>query len=356
MVIGSAKMVRPSQGGKGYVRLAWSRVPEKARNRGGPREARRNMGVYAPYPRKDTFTLLTKSSKEILSMKSLKKQIEEAMASRKLAYLVKDICQNNQQNGNHGRNSVKMFYDKAWMYSHGPDQKEQLRKASIEGKGVPFSKGRTNSKGIRTKCFQWLPKEYSQIRMAKSDEEKTGFYMEEEVYCFTHIPKELKNSTATLQRMMEKVLIDQRGRNVEIHLQEIVIKGKSEVDLVQDVEETLRKLKRVNIKIDSAMSSFEVKERKFLGHMEVEGSVIRKFFGQGEQVEKIPNANEGGALNFKQETPRKINSDTKGLEIIPRQRSNLRRFRRQNYPGLAASANQGMKDLHVFIDSLTLVA
>ncbi|GKB69463.1 hypothetical protein Tco_0930875 [Tanacetum coccineum] len=321
MVIGSAKMVRPSQGGKGYVRLAWSRVPEKARNRGGPREARRNMGVYAPYPRKDTFTLLTKSSKEILSMKSLKKQIEEAMASRKLAYLVKDICQNNQQNGNHGRNSVKVI---------NMIREEGNRKR-------PFEEG-------------------SQIRMAKSDEEKTGFYMEEEVYCFTHIPKELKNSTATLQRMMEKVLIDQRGRNVEIHLQEIVIKGKSEVDLVQDVEETLRKLKRVNIKIDSAMSSFEVKERKFLGHMEVEGSVIRKFFGQGEQVEKIPNANEGGALNFKQETPRKINSDTKGLEIIPRQRSNLRRFRRQNYPGLAASANQGMKDLHVFIDSLTLVA
>nr|GFD52732.1 hypothetical protein [Tanacetum cinerariifolium] len=36
---GSVEMVRPSQGDKGYVRLAWSRVPKKARNRGGPREA-----------------------------------------------------------------------------------------------------------------------------------------------------------------------------------------------------------------------------------------------------------------------------------------------------------------------------
>ncbi|GKD83559.1 hypothetical protein Tco_1350398 [Tanacetum coccineum] len=35
----------------------------------------------------------------------------------------------------------------------------------------------------------------------------------------------------------------------------------------KDVEETLRKLKRVNIKIDPVMSSFGVKEERFLGHM-----------------------------------------------------------------------------------------
>ncbi|GKD29458.1 reverse transcriptase domain-containing protein [Tanacetum coccineum] len=103
--------------------------------------------------------------------------------------------------------------------------------------------------------------------MAEDDEEKTGFHTEEGVYCFTHMSKELKNSAATLQRMMEKVLADQRGRNVEIHLEEVVIKSKSEQNLIQDVKETLGKLKRVNIKIDPIMSSFGVKEGKFLGHM-----------------------------------------------------------------------------------------
>ncbi|GKB40097.1 hypothetical protein Tco_0885039 [Tanacetum coccineum] len=129
---GSAEMVRPSQGDKGYVRSAWTEGPERARNRGGPREARRNMGVYTPYPRKDTFTPLTKTPKEILAMESvsfpepqpfirtpekqnlnklcdyhgdkghntndyyqLKKQIEEVVASEKLAHLVKDIRRNN---------------------------------------------------------------------------------------------------------------------------------------------------------------------------------------------------------------------------------------------------------------------
>ncbi|GKA24841.1 hypothetical protein Tco_0710874 [Tanacetum coccineum] len=67
--------------------------------------------------------------------------------------------------------------------------------------------------------------------------------------------------------MMEKVLADQRGRNVEIYLEEIIIKSKSELDLVQDAEEILRKLKRVNIKIDPVTSSFGVKKGRFLGYM-----------------------------------------------------------------------------------------
>ncbi|GKB97798.1 reverse transcriptase domain-containing protein [Tanacetum coccineum] len=143
---GSAEMVRPSQGDNGYIRRSWIGGPKKARNRGGLREAQRNMGVYTPYPRKDTFTPLIKTPKEILSMESvsfpepppligtlekqnlnkfynyhgdrghntndcyqLKKQIEEAVASGKLDHLVKGIHRNNQQSGNQGRNGVKII-------------------------------------------------------------------------------------------------------------------------------------------------------------------------------------------------------------------------------------------------------
>ncbi|GKB64982.1 hypothetical protein Tco_0921168 [Tanacetum coccineum] len=94
------------------------------------------MGMYTLCPRRDTFTPLTKTSKEILAMESisftelpplirtpekqnlnkfcdnrvdrghnindcyqLKKQIEEVVASGKLTHLVKDIRRNNQRNG-----------------------------------------------------------------------------------------------------------------------------------------------------------------------------------------------------------------------------------------------------------------
>ncbi|GKE36873.1 reverse transcriptase domain-containing protein [Tanacetum coccineum] len=143
---GSAEMVCPSQGDKGYIRLTWIGGPGKARNRGGLREARRDMGVYTPYPRKDTFTPLIKTLKEILAIESvsflkpppligtpekqnlnkfwdyhgdrghntndcyqLKKKIEEVVALGKLAHLVKDIHQTNQRNGSQGRNSAKVI-------------------------------------------------------------------------------------------------------------------------------------------------------------------------------------------------------------------------------------------------------
>ncbi|GJW86373.1 hypothetical protein Tco_0161713 [Tanacetum coccineum] len=58
--------------------------------------------------------------------------------------------------------------------------------------------------------------------MAEDDEEKIRFHTEEGVYCLTHMPKGLKYSAVTLQRMMEKVLANQKGQNVEIYLEEIV--------------------------------------------------------------------------------------------------------------------------------------
>ncbi|GKD33068.1 zf-CCHC domain-containing protein, partial [Tanacetum coccineum] len=247
-----------------------------------------------------------------------------------------------------------------------------------EGKELEFLMG------YPYKCFLRLPKEYRQIRMAEDDEEKTGFYPEERVYCFTHMPKELKNSTATLQRMIEKVLVDQRGRNVEIPLEEVVMKSKTiskfilklaelkhpiheartrmetakESGWTNEAEEALRRIKRKLGKLQTlaipkegetlmlclrqrneTISSVLLIEREGiqipisyvsrpLQRMEIcytptkkgtstnshskileeqsleskrkeaEGPVMKKFFGQGEQVERTPDANEGVTLTL----------------------------------------------------------
>ncbi|GJX59419.1 hypothetical protein Tco_0290809 [Tanacetum coccineum] len=51
--------------------------------------------------------------------------------------------------------------------------------------------------------------------MSEDDEEKTCFHTKERVYYFTHMPNGLKNSGATLQRTMEKVLAEHKEKNVE---------------------------------------------------------------------------------------------------------------------------------------------
>ncbi|GKB06063.1 hypothetical protein Tco_0834296 [Tanacetum coccineum] len=82
--------------------------------------------------------------------------------------------------------------------------------------------------GYQYKCFLRLPKEDSQVRISENDKEKTGFHTEEGVYCFTHMLQGLKNYGATLQRVMDKVLRKQNGQNVEVYLEEVVMKSKME--------------------------------------------------------------------------------------------------------------------------------
>nr|GEX68493.1 hypothetical protein [Tanacetum cinerariifolium]GEX68496.1 hypothetical protein [Tanacetum cinerariifolium] len=58
-------------------------------------------------------------------------------------------------------------------------------------------------------------------------------------------PMIYKKRPLTLERrMIEKVLADQKGWNVEVYLEDIVVRSKNEQSLIQDVEETLGKLQR----------------------------------------------------------------------------------------------------------------
>ncbi|GKB29749.1 reverse transcriptase domain-containing protein [Tanacetum coccineum] len=161
--------------------------------------------------------------------------------------------------------------------------------------------------GYQYKCYLQLPKEYSQVRMLESDEENTGFHTEERVYCFTHMSKGLKKIGAALQRMMDKVFTKQRGRNVEVCLEEIVIKSKTELDLVRDVEETLHKLQRVNVKIDPSKCTFGVDEGKFLGY-------VATTKGIKADPEKPAAARVGNLLHFNGESSADTNPHGKILK------------------------------------------
>ncbi|GJY47757.1 reverse transcriptase domain-containing protein [Tanacetum coccineum] len=73
--------------------------------------------------------------------------------------------------------------------------------------------------------------------------------------------------------MMKKVLADQKGQNVEVYLEDIVVKSKDEQSLMEDLEETLNKLKWVNMKIDPNESTFGMKEGRFLGYTITEDGI-----------------------------------------------------------------------------------
>ncbi|PKA57863.1 RNA-directed DNA polymerase like [Apostasia shenzhenica] len=108
---------------------------------------------------------------------------------------------------------------------------------------------------------------YHQIRMAKEDEEKTAFITDLGTYCYNVMPFGLKNAGATYQRMIDVVFKDQRGKNLEAYVDDILVKSKSMEGHLTDLMETLDTLRRFNLKLNPAKCTFGAVSGKFLGYL-----------------------------------------------------------------------------------------
>ncbi|GJX96099.1 reverse transcriptase domain-containing protein [Tanacetum coccineum] len=94
--------------------------------------------------------------------------------------------------------------------------------------------------GYPFKCFLDAYKGYHQIQMVEEDEEKTAFHTPHGVYCYTKMSFGLKNAGATYQRLVDKAIEKQVGRNLEVYVDDLVIKSHTEAELLRDIEEMFR--------------------------------------------------------------------------------------------------------------------
>jgi len=65
---------------------------------------------------------------------------------------------------------------------------------------------------------------HNQIKMHPRDKEKTAFMTEDVNYYYEVLPFGFKNAGATYQRLMDKVFHGLIGRNVEVYVENIVVK------------------------------------------------------------------------------------------------------------------------------------
>jgi hypothetical protein len=91
---------------------------------------------------------------------------------------------------------------------------------------------------------------YNQIWMKVEDEEKTAFIMPYGVFCYTTMPFGLKNVDATYQRCMQACLHTQIGKNVQVYVDNIVVKTRDGATLLDDLRETFANLDRDQIKLN----------------------------------------------------------------------------------------------------------
>ena len=77
----------------------------------------------------------------------------------------------------------------------------------------------------------------------------------------------LKNAGATYQRSMNKMFTHQIGRNVQVYVDDMLMKSLRKNDHLNDLQETFDTLWSYNMKLNPSKCVFEVTAGKFLGFM-----------------------------------------------------------------------------------------
>ena len=108
---------------------------------------------------------------------------------------------------------------------------------------------------------------YNQIKMEEADQEKTSFVTSHGLFYYKVMSFGLKNAEATYQRLMNKMFAHQIGRNVQVYVDEMLVKSLREKDHLDDLRETFNTLRSYNMKLNSNKCAFSVTARKFLGFM-----------------------------------------------------------------------------------------
>ena len=108
---------------------------------------------------------------------------------------------------------------------------------------------------------------YHQIPLALVDQEKTTFVMPTGNYHYKVMSFGLKNVSSTYQRMMSRMFKPQLGKNIEIYVDDMVVKSKVVIEHLEDLGNIFDVLRRHKLSLNASKCSFSVGSGKFLGYM-----------------------------------------------------------------------------------------
>ena len=77
----------------------------------------------------------------------------------------------------------------------------------------------------------------------------------------------LKNAGSTYQRMMTKMFEAQMGKNIEVYIDDIVVKSKMVSEHIGDLTNIFKILRGHKLRLNASKCSFGVGSGKFLGYM-----------------------------------------------------------------------------------------
>jgi len=81
------------------------------------------------------------------------------------------------------------------------------------------------------------------------------------------MPFGLKNARSTYQRMMTRMFEPQLGKNIEVYIDDMVVKSKLKSEHVNDLNNIFEMLRKHKLRLNASKCSFGVGLGKFLGYM-----------------------------------------------------------------------------------------
>ena len=108
---------------------------------------------------------------------------------------------------------------------------------------------------------------YNQIRMDEADQENTSFITSQGLFYYKVMPFGLKNAGATYQRLVNHMFHTQIEWNVEVYVDDMLVKSLDEGKHLDDLQETFDTLRQYNMKLNPSKCAFGVSSRKFLEFM-----------------------------------------------------------------------------------------
>nr|GEZ54274.1 reverse transcriptase domain-containing protein [Tanacetum cinerariifolium] len=129
-------------------------------------------------------------------------------------------------------------------------QSSDMTGASERAKAIQVEVQKLVDTGIRREVYyhDWLSNPVMKRKQWRQS-------LAQGVYCYTKMPFGLKNAGATYHWLMDKAFDSQIGRNIEVYVDELVVKSYTEAEMLRHIEETFRTLRRINMKLNPKKSS-----------------------------------------------------------------------------------------------------
>ncbi|CAN6583621.1 unnamed protein product [Malus baccata var. baccata] len=147
---------------------------------------------------------------------------------------------------------------------------------------------------------------YNQIKMAPEDIHKTTFRCPGHVGAYEYLvmPFGLKNAGATYQRAMNAIFHDLIGQSMEVYINDIVVKSKTEEQHLVDLKQALTRMRIHKLKMNPKKCAFGVRASNFLGFLvhqrgvEVDKNKSRAIMESPSPTNKVQLQRLLGKINF----------------------------------------------------------